>query len=186
LELENPFSFKKRLDKSVKVWYDDISLEDKKEMLYEIEGDILTADCKYIAHQCNCKTIGRAAGLARFINEKFPYADMYKRNNDRIPGRINIMGNGEDERFVINMYAQNYPGRCNEHEPEFVRLEWFEHCLKEIDRLIEDIDSIAFPYMIGCGLAGGFWWKYHKMIKDFAEKIEEKGKGDVYIIELVS
>ena len=153
-------------------------------MLKKIKGDILTTPCKYIAHQCNCKTVGRAAGLALHINKKYPYADMYKINNDRIPGRINIMGNGIDKRFVINMYAQNYPGKCNINETEIVRLEWFEHCFKEIDRLIDDINTIAFPYWIGCGLAGGDWKKYLSLIEEFSKTLEKKDKGDVFIIEL--
>jgi hypothetical protein len=31
-----------------------------------------------------------------------------------------------------------------------------------------DTDEIAFPYGIGCGLAGGNWKRYEEMIEEFA------------------
>ena len=36
-----------------------------------------------------------------------------------------------------------------QYEPEFIRLDWFEQCLKKIERLIPEIETIAFPYGIG-------------------------------------
>jgi hypothetical protein len=39
---------------------------------------------------------------------------------------------------------------------------------------------LIFPYNVGCGLAGGDWRIYHKLIIDFAEKIKEN--ADVIIV----
>jgi len=32
--------------------------------------------------------------------------------------------------------------------------------------------KIGFPYGIGCGLAGGDWKKYKKMLEDFASQVK--------------
>lgn len=41
----------------------------------------------------------------------------------------------------------------------------------------ENIKSVAFPYMIGCGLAGGNWETYLGMITDF-----QKTYADVSVV----
>jgi hypothetical protein len=46
---------------------------------------------------------------------------------------------------------------------------------------VEDLDSVAFPYGIGCGAAGGAWDVYYKIISDFAEYLD--GKVDVFIYQ---
>ena len=48
---------------------------------------------------------------------------------------------------------------------------WFNSRLKEIDRLVPE--SIAFPYGIGCGLAGGNWENYYNMLINFASRNPE-------------
>jgi len=151
-------------------------------MIHNIGGDLLTSDCKYIVHQCNCKTVGNGAGLAYYLNKKFPYANTYIPNHHRTPGTIEIMGDGEKDRFVINMYAQNYPGRTTDYETAENRLNWFKQCLERIGE-IQDFESIAFPYEIGCGLAGGNWEKYCSLIEEFSKNIQDK--GDVFIVRLV-
>ena len=46
---------------------------------------------------------------------------------------------------------------------------YFKRCLGLIGDKIEGLESIAFPWQIGCGLAGGEWKVYEGMIKEFAE-----------------
>lgn len=110
-------------------------------------------------------------GLAALIFHKFPWADITAKGRDvKKFGSIDIRGNGEDERFVINMFAQVYPGRINQNsklEDEKKRQLAFLYCLKQIGE-IPDLESIAFPYGIGCGLAGGDWEFYNRAIEAFA------------------
>lgn len=82
------------------------------------------------------------------------------------------------QRYVANLLAQYYPGRslytCDSSAK---RLEWFRGCLKELARhplLQNPSHSIAFPYNIGCGLAGGRWTDYEAELKGFAQAIEAK------------
>ena len=145
-----------------------------------LNGDLLEATETFIAHQCNCLT-NRAAHLAKSVFDRFPYANIYKdRTPNWIPlvgqqmGDIIIRGNGKDQRFVINMLGQYFPG-----SPKFpdstrdgflARQKAFQSCLDKI-ALLPELDSIAFPWGIGCGAAGNDWGIYRKMIKVFAEKV---------------
>lgn len=135
-----------------------------------INGDLLEAKEQYIAHQCNCVSAGRAAGLASLLFYKYPYSDVYKtRKNHSVPGTISIHGDGLSQRYVINMYAQYYPGKFrNEfsNDSNQMRQQYFKKCLEDIAN-IENLQSIAMPFNIGCGLAGGKWEDYSQILTDF-------------------
>lgn len=121
-----------------------------------ITGNLL--DQPIIAHQCNCRST-KGSGLYRSIADKYPESDIYSRRTVRdTPGTIQVFSK------VICMFAQDMPGKNNNDEP---RLDWFADCLVEIGRL--DISSVAFPYNVGCGLAGGTWSDYEGLINAFAE-----------------
>lgn len=144
-------------------------------MVKLVIGDLLDAEEQYIAHQCNCVT-PKASGLALYLYNKFPYSNVYLRrgidNHHDKPGTIQVSGNGEDKRYVINMFSQYYPGGAWDdfkNDTYSLREEYFKKCLNEISQL-PNINSVAFPYKIGCGLAGGNWDNYLNMIKDFADK----------------
>jgi len=144
-----------------------------------IAGDIREADEKYICHQCNSVT-ATAAHLAKTIFVKFPYANIYKERagisdlpkKTEQPGMIVVRGNGVDERFVIGMIGQYYPGKPkypnSTRDGYRVRKEYFKKCLGEIAK-INGLESVAFPYGIGCGAAGGDWGSYLVMIQEFAK-----------------
>ena len=145
-----------------------------------VKGSLLEAKTKYIVHQCNCLT-NRAAHLAKSMFDAFPYADIYScrsrsvhwtESEDR-PGTIDIRGNGEDQRYIINMFGQVFPGSPkfpdSKSDGSLARQEYFKKCLEKMLE-IEDLESVGFPYKIGCGAAGGDWSKYEEMIRDFAEE----------------
>ena len=46
---------------------------------------------------------------------------------------------------------------------------------------IPNLESIAFPWRIGCGLAGGNWEWYLGTLKNFADHVEEKQGAKVII-----
>ena len=156
-------------------------------MITHIKGNLLDATEKYIAHQCNVVS-SFASGLAGSIFKKYPYSDIYLlRNNFDIPGTIIIKGNGADQRYIINMLAQYYPGisRYPDSPKDGIkaREQYFHQCLNEISK-IPDLESIAFPFKIGCGLAGGSWNIYLRMIENFAYQIEMEQSAIVSIYEL--
>lgn len=64
------------------------------------------------------------------------------------------------------MFSQFQPGR---KDTSSMRLKWFQSCLICVEEL-SDLKSIAFPYGIGCGAAGGHWPHYLECIKEFASR----------------
>ena len=150
-----------------------------------IDGDILESEAQYIAHQCNCKS-KNVIGLADAIFNKFHWSDITSKGQDiRKFGSIDKRGDGDDQRYVINMFVQIYPGKINsksEMEDENSRKKAFLLCLKQITA-IEKLESIAFPYGIGCGYAGGDWEFYSKAIEAFSISVPEV---KVYIVRKLS
>ena len=138
-------------------------------MITTIQANILDATEKYIAHQTNC-TSKSASGVAQAIFAHYPYSNIYaSRAHNDLPGHILISGDGKEERFIINMMAQHYPGapRTNSSlDSATAREGYFWQCLLAISKL-DNVESIAFPYLIGCGLAKGSWTTYYQMLKNF-------------------
>ena len=168
-----------------------------------------------IVQQENC--IGcDGRGLADAIAKKLPYGCSYKNRrrmppankfavpDDRsTPGTIDVRkpptalsGTNAGCPIVINLFAQwgmGAPGKYNRVSPAppsdsaRTREYWFRDCLHAIAQINPPLESIAFPYKIGCGLAGGNWVAYEAMIFEFAAmcpmtqviicKLDDSGKS---------
>ena len=152
-----------------------------------IKGDLLEAKEEYIAQQCNCLTV-RSHGLSSAIAKKWTWADPYsgrKRVGTRNlaieadrdkPGTIKVLSSQDRNKHVICIFGQWVPGIPRKYQtyPDWeidsfkTREKWFKMSLSEIAQL--DIKTVAFPYNIGCGLAGGDWKHYSKMLEDWEEE----------------
>lgn len=135
-----------------------------------VDGDICNATEKYIIHQCNCTSKG-ARGAAQAIFTRFPFANVYKQRNGKrdVPGTIKICGNGADKRYVIALFGQYGWGKADrKNDSPERRLQFFKSGLAKIGE-IEDLQSVAFPYLVGCGSAGGNWDDYLREIRMFAD-----------------
>lgn len=156
-------------------------------MLKIVRGDLLESDAKYIVHQTNCISDGGAAGLARHLFDKFPYADTYRnREKEDVPGTIVVRGNGEDQRYVINLMGQYFPGSYapnTDKDNEAKRRYYFFKGLLKISE-IEDLKSVAFPTFIGCGIGGGDWRVYLDLLLKFSDYVYEQQKCEVYLYHL--
>ena len=156
-------------------------------MIEIITGDIFDAKEKYLLHQCNCIT-KRAAHLSKDVFTKYPWADIYARRHatDIIdtPGQIMVRGNGTDQRFVINLLGQYYPGKPKFPESKLdgikIREKYFHQCLLRVAK-IPDLESIAFPWRISCGAAGGDWDHILGTITNFAQYVKETQNTKVVI-----
>lgn len=158
-------------DHESKQSFDSLGLLDHK--LKIVKGDLLKSNADFIAHQCNCMT-NKSFGLSASMFKTFPYADIYT-NREKYSqlGTISVHGDGKDQRYVINMLAQFYPGKCKWKDTYDKRLDAFQKCLEEISRLPNmEGKSIAFPYNIGCGLAGGNWEDYQKILQYWAQTVK--------------
>jgi O-acetyl-ADP-ribose deacetylase (regulator of RNase III) len=144
-----------------------------------ITGDLLASKEKYLLHQTNCISTKGAAGVAKSIFDKYPYADCYA---DRIetskPGTIDIRGNDQDQRLIINLHGQYYPGRSryplSSLDGLAPRQKYFYNGLLRVAK-IENLKSIALPWRVGCGLGGGDWEWYLGTLTNFANYVGEKG-----------
>lgn len=155
-------------------------------MIEIVRGDLLLAPEKYIAHQCNCLT-QKSAGTAKAIFDKFPHADTYAdRANPDVMGTIKILGDGVDQRYVINMFAQYYPGRpkypTSEKDGTQTRERCFHRCLLRVAK-IPELESVAFPWKIGCNLGGGDWEHYLGTLTNFAKYVKEQYDTRVVIYQ---
>ncbi|KKN60995.1 hypothetical protein LCGC14_0526200 [marine sediment metagenome] len=166
-------------------------------MLKVIKGDLFDTKAKYLVHQANCIT-SRAAHLAYDVFRRYPYADVYSPRKETIlkdsisepdviwskdtPGDIIIKGNGKDQRYVVALLGQYYPGRPrypnSELDGTIARQKYFHQALWKLAQ-VKDLESVAFPYGVGCAAAGGNWEVYHKMICNFAKYLDDK--ADVFI-----
>lgn len=175
-------------------------------MLHLVKGDLFESKERYIVHQVNAVTT-RAAHLAYYMFKRFPYSDVYSpralRDGDKKhaenllkhpdevsfdedkPGDIIIRGNGKDQRFVIALLGQYFPGPVRYPDSKKdgfkARQKYFHQGLWKIAQ-IPSLESVAFPQGIGCGAAGMSWDIYYKILQNFAEYLD--GKAEVYIYHL--
>lgn len=147
-------------------------------MITYYNGDILKSGADYICHQVNCKGI-MGAGLALQIREAYPqlydeYKNLCNIMGANLLGQVNVYvtnnlkSDNHINTVIVNMYAQEDYGR-NKVQTDY---EAFESCVRQIINLskINDVyvsgkPVIAFPYKIGCGLAGGDWNIVEDIIK---------------------
>ena len=161
-----------------------------------VTGDLLKSNEEYIVHQTNCRYKPPGVGLAKHIFKKYPHSDVYtcrhpwKPNTEYdTPGSITIRGGGGTGlRGVVNLFGQNFQSKKEKNvktveESRALRLKWFKMGLDEIRKQLPDLKSIAFPFQIGCGLAGGDWNVYLSEIERFANSFDGRDV-DVVVYKL--
>ena len=153
-----------------------------------IVGDLLGAKETYICQQCNCLTI-KPHGLSKSISDKYPWGDPYKIRPKKTanttscpdePGTIIELQHPTDvnKHTILCLMAQWSPGGRNAYKQYYSnkyddtyenRKKWFKECLEILDE--NDYNIVAMPYGIGCGLAGGIWNEYKKMLEECSTNI---------------
>ena len=155
-------------------------------MVKIVKGNILNATEDIICHQVNCMGI-MGAGLAKQIKYKYPevfkaYKELCNFHKDDLKfllGKI-LKVDCHDGKKIVNMFGQ-YNYGTNSIQTNYTAL---ENCFKKLFEKVSNINNlnktVAIPYKIGCGLAGGDWNVVFHMI----EKVSEEYKCDVTIYEL--
>lgn len=139
----------------------------------ECVGDIMSTDCRVIVHQGNCTSVG-ASGLAKSLFTRYPKSDVYRArrmssHKPDTPGTFKLVVC--EGKIIVILFAQRYPGkpkRLDDTAP--MRETWFRQCLSQLNDYQELRQGVAFPWRIGCGLAGGEWTHYERMIHEWADK----------------
>ena len=83
------------------------------------------------------------------------------------------------------MFSQYWPGGQSDDPKDSAqkREHAFIHCLDWIVDWVEEMQKddptfkplITFPFLIGCGIAGGNWAKYHAMLLYYDEVLSKLG-----------
>lgn len=133
-------------------------------MISIINDSILNAKENIISHQTNCSGVYNR-GIAKQVREKFPkaydeYRKFYLNNKHELLGKCQIINCGNviiahlfgQERYGIDTTYTDYNALSNSI---------FELFLYSKIRGL----SLAMPYGIGCGLAGGDWETVYEIIK---------------------
>lgn len=148
-------------------------------------GDLLEAQEELILQQ-NCCVACKAHGLSQTIAIRFPYADPYAKRrrhlgrnfaipeDQGVPGTISVYKCTGRPTFVsmFSQYGMGRPYSYNNSNHMFQdgandRLRWFKECLSCVAKL--QPASVAMPFQIGCGLAGGNWVLYERAISEWAD-----------------
>ena len=151
-----------------------------------VSGNLLDSDTQFVVHQTNCRYKRPGLGLAKHIFQKWPHSDVYSSRAPWVkgtqydrPGSLAIRGAGfgptpscKAGRGVINLFGQDWQGKKEKaatswEESRRMRLGWFEQAVREISR-IPGLTSVAFPFKIGCNLAGGDWDAYLRVLNGLA------------------
>ena len=152
-------------------------------MLEIVDGDLLDTKCKLIMHQVNCKGV-MGAGVARVIAKRYPEVEkQYKEWCTNLEGQ-GLLGSAHleytnDGKIVISLFAQYSYGRDKQH----TNYNAFDNGLGEAIDILRwrhpDLSpfTIAIPYEIGCGLAGGDWNKIVRILE-----WQEEHNSDVFFI----
>jgi O-acetyl-ADP-ribose deacetylase (regulator of RNase III) len=136
-------------------------------MKYQVKNIIKAAkdgDINILAHQANCFNL-MGAGVAGAIAANFPeaaIADSYTPKGARTKlGSFSGYYLPDFDLTIYNLYGQYTPGHCGTSV----------HLEESIRRMVQDILSrtdqdirIGIPKM-GCGIAGGNWDEFSKMIE---------------------
>lgn len=164
-----------------------------------LRADLLevTADC--IVQQCNCVTLN-AQGLAASIASKYAYADLYGQRTGRnascatlatqaAPGTCILVRPPPDVAgpVIAHLMGQIAPGKPESAARKYgvlpgtddvkSRHGYFKSALAELADVCfkEEWKVVAFPFRVGCGLAGGSWPDYLAMLQKFSDLVSAHG-----------
>jgi O-acetyl-ADP-ribose deacetylase (regulator of RNase III) len=133
-------------------------------MVYFKHGNILNAEELIICQQVNCLGV-MGAGLAKQLRDRYPrmyqrYAQLCENHGNQPDFLLGLVQYTREEDHVIaNLFAQLNYGRSKQQTN-------YDALRKALYSVSCCEQSIAIPYCIGCGLAGGDWDIVLQMIKE--------------------
>lgn len=143
-------------------------------MITERNGDILQSGADVICHQVNCRGV-MGAGLAKQVKDQNPmvyaaYSDMCRQYGDNALGQVLYVPMDktrflriEEQRFIANCFAQAGYSRYG----RMTNYEALRTCLSAVRQFAQEYElTVAIPYKMGCGLAGGDWETVRGIIED--------------------
>jgi len=135
------------------------------------KGNVLDSNFEVIAHQVNCRGV-MGAGVAKAIKQKYPevyeqyaeYCEEYEDEKDELFGSCLVADTQDGYHLIANLFGQKDYGTHNT-QTDYKKL--YSALLELKDYMIENhVNTLSFPYMIGCGLAGGDEQIVEKLIRE--------------------
>ena len=147
--------------------------------IHVVKGDIFNTYCNIICHQVNCQGV-MGHGIAKQVKEKYKgvfneykrYCDAHADNREVMLGEALIVDIDygaavldwlvdKERKYIANIFGQlTYgTGLRTDYKALVLGLEVVANFAKEHNL------SVAIPYKIGCGLAGGDWNKVNTLIE---------------------
>ena len=144
-----------------------------------VNGNIFDTHCNIICHQVNCQGV-MGHGIAKQVKEKYKgvfneykrYCDAHADNREAMLGEALIVDIDygaavldwlvdKERKYIANIFGQlTYgTGLRTDYKALVLGLEVVANFAKEHNL------SVAIPYKIGCGLAGGDWNKVNTLIE---------------------
>lgn len=146
-------------------------------MVKHVQGNLLYAKEDIICQQVNCQG-AYGAGLAKQIADKYPdtkkeYVDFCNgKTSEKLLGEVLI--SKTDDFYIAHLFGQNYYGNYGPYKERLGRQTIYsalECSLRKLKNMYPN-KSYGFPYMMGCGLAGGKWSVVRNMIGDIFQNQE--------------
>jgi O-acetyl-ADP-ribose deacetylase (regulator of RNase III) len=129
-------------------------------MLLVREGDLLSSESDVICQQVNCRN-AMGSGLAKAICDKWPvvktaYHRLCREVDDpyKLLGVVQIVKHDCLPFDVANIFGQLNYGRS---KCCYTNYDAIRAAFTRLNELYSEEKVISFPYMFGCGLAGGDW-----------------------------
>jgi len=152
------------------------------------EGDALTTTADVLAHVVNTQGV-MGAGIAAQIRKKWPSVyDHYKKllevstrkGSWCLGGSYNVpTGPGTDPSLIVcNLFAQDSIERGKRNLNYEALYTALEHCKAEMKNL--KLYSLAIPYKMGAGLAGGDWNIVLAMVMSIFENDPEEFNLEIW------
>ena len=133
-------------------------------------GDLLKAKETIIGHQVNC--FGVAAGLASAVFRKWPYAkndylQLIKNVQSKsLLGMAHFTGRQKDGHIICNLFGQYDAGAA--YNPKQL-----ESALEQLGNFARTTGySVALPWKLSCGIAGGDWDEVQRIIERNMEDVD--------------
>ena len=105
------------------------------------------------------------AGLARQIRTQFPDVyEAYQRACNNVDKSYDLLGKIQIKHGVVNLFAQDGYGT----DKRYTDYKALETCLYKLASYMTEhkMKTLALPYGLGCGLAGGDWKVVYEIIRD--------------------
>lgn len=133
-------------------------------MITIVKGNLLDAKEDIIAHQVNVYGI-MGAGVAYQIANKYPKVnELYKQQCELQEDKKRLIGTlyvcEEHNKKIANLFSQN---TIADRYGNLTNYEALDKCFSRLNLMGL---SVAIPYKIGCGIAGGDWDKVMDIIID--------------------